>query len=161
MRLREVARFEVIAATLSATEAALRDAGHRGDELFLFWSGSITEDGSFNVRTLHRPRQTCHRSALGLSVRIDGSALHKQARWLVEHREILGVQIHSHPDTAYHSEADDDHATVTLTGAVSIVVPDFGRDSIFGPRARVFRLSERGWKALDPDDVDLLFRVAH
>jgi hypothetical protein len=140
------------------TEAALQQAGRRGDELFLFWSGVI-ERNAFKVQTLHRPTQRCRKSPRGLSVHIDGGALHDQARWLAEHRELLGVQIHTHPEDAYHSEADDEHAAVTLTGAVSIVVPDFARRAVFDLGTSIFRLYESGWNLVDPSETAQLFRV--
>ena len=158
MRLRDVARFDVRATTVNETEAALREAGRRGDELFLFWSGVIEGD-AFKVRTLHCPTQSCRKSSRGLSVHIDGDALHDQARWLAEHRELLGVQIHTHPEDAYHSEADDEHAAVTLTGAVSIVVPDFARRAVFHPGTSIFRLYDSGWDFVESSEEARLFRV--
>ena len=39
---------------------------------------------------------------------------------------VIAIQIHSHPGSAYHSEADDEYAFLQHLNAVSIVVPDFG-----------------------------------
>jgi len=39
---------------------------------------------------------------------------------------VVPVQVHSHPEEAYHSWADDERAFVQHTNGISIVLPDFG-----------------------------------
>ena len=158
MRLRDVRVFRVTANLVRDTEAALREAGREDNEVFLFWSGAVDAD-AFHARALHRPAQTCYRSPHGLSVRIGAEALATQARWLAEHGELLGVQIHGHPEDAYHSEADDAHAVVTLTGALSIVVPSLGAGPLLGSTTQIYRLGVGGWQRLERPSAGALVQV--
>lgn len=76
---------------------------------------------------------------------VDGPELHKLNRWLYDAHETLAVQIHTHPDDAYHSETDDEFPIVTALGGASVVVPRFARDGLTGPDTAVFRLMHDGW----------------
>lgn len=137
-------RFAVSRELLRDTEEALRHAGRSGDELFVLWSG--TQDGeTFRVRSAHVPRQTAHRSHHGVCVTVKGAELHKLNLWLFEARETLAVQIHTHPEDAYHSETDDEFPIVTAIGGASIVVPRFAEDGVTAEDTAVFRLTADGW----------------
>jgi proteasome lid subunit RPN8/RPN11 len=75
--------------------------------------------------TVMAPAQTAHKTRDGLMVTVDGDALFEINRTLYGRGEILAGQVHSHPADAYHSSTDDHYPLVTLTGALSVVVPDF------------------------------------
>lgn len=75
--------------------------------------------------TVVAPKQTAHKTPDGLMVTVDGHALFTINRTLYDRGEILAGQVHSHPTDAYHSSTDDHYPLVTLTGALSVVVPDF------------------------------------
>lgn len=67
---------------------------------------------------------------------------------LMEHlrdeRLMIGAQLHTHPLEAFHSAADDRWAIVRHAGALSIVIPHFGRFGTannFLDQAKVFCLS--------------------
>lgn len=129
---------------LEDTEASLRAAGRNGQELFVLWTGRI--DGStFDVQDAHVPRQVSFRSEHGCGVRVDGDELHRLNAWLYEHRQVLGAQIHSHPENAFHSDTDDTFPIVTAEGGVSIVAASFGRDGLLAPSTATFRLTRDGW----------------
>lgn len=54
------------------------------------------------------------------------------------------AQVHSHPGRAFHSEADDEWAIVRHVGALSLVLPHFGRGTTpanFADRAVTYELS--------------------
>lgn len=137
-------QFHVPAELAGATDAQLRDAGRARVERFVLWSGTV-EDDEFHVRTMHVPKQTAYRLREGLCVRVEGQELHKLNLWLFEHRERLAIQVHSHPTEAYHSDTDDTYPIVTTRGGLSLVVPDFGRYGVRGPRTALYRLSGAGW----------------
>lgn len=90
------------------------------------------------------PRQTSSRTKRGLLVRVEGKALHKLNMWLYEHGEVLGAQVHAHPDDAYHSDTDDTFPIVTSLGGLSLVVPNFCRAGLLTGSA-AFRLTAAGW----------------
>jgi hypothetical protein len=147
--LEEIAQFIVPSGVVQKTDAQLRAAGIAGSECFVLWSG-IAAGTEFHVNTCHVPRQTGFKFSDGLCVRVDGDELHRLNMWLYEHREILGVQVHSHPTEAYHSDTDDAFPMVTTRGGLSVVVPYFGRLGLQGPGVAHYRLSETGW-----DEVSL------
>lgn len=128
-----------------ATDAALRAAGADGLELFVLWTGHVILD-SFTVVQRHVPKQHSYRSAEGCSVRVDAPALHELNVWLYQHGQTLGVQVHSHPSEAYHSDTDDTYPIVTTEGGVSLVVADFGRDGLRAATTVMYRLEHGYWQ---------------
>ena len=146
-----VTRFLVPSSVVTDTERSLREAGRDGYERFVLWSGMV-RGTDFLVRTTHVPEQRSYRLPDGLCVTIDGPALHALNVWLFDHREVLGVQVHSHPKDAYHSETDDTFPVVTLLGGISLVVPDFCVDAMFAGGHAVYRLTHDGWED-QPDDL--------
>jgi hypothetical protein len=151
-----VDRFEVPSAVVADTERSLRHAGARSRELFVVWTG-VLDGSSFNVRVGHVPPQTSYRTRDGLLVRVDGDALHQLNIWLYEHQQLLGAQVHAHPDRAYHSDTDDTFPIVTTLGGLSLVVPDFCRRGLL-PRSAAYRLTPSGW-AQSEHPVEQLIEV--
>lgn len=159
MTFEHITRFEIAADLIAQTDDELRRAGRDGCELFVLWTG-IADGDCFRVRTAHVPRQTSYRGQNGLCVRVEGDELDRLNRWLYERRELLGVQVHTHPTDAYHSQTDDAYPIVTTLGGVSIVVPDFAREGVRSDEAAVYRLGRDGWRELDFDAARALVRVA-
>lgn len=143
------ARFIVPRGVTEFTDKALRAAGRRRYEAFVLWSG-VLQESSFVVRNAHAPEQTAYRSNDGVCVRVDGVELHRVNVWLYEHSEMLGVQVHSHPADAFHSDTDDSYPIATTAGALSIVVPDFGRRGVRGAGVAVYRFDAKRWNRLGP-----------
>jgi hypothetical protein len=156
--LETISQFRVPGAILDRTEAEICAAGADGYELFVLWTGVINGE-SFDVITPHVPKQTSYRLESGLCVRVAGDELHRLNRWMFEAGEILGVQVHSHPTDAYHSETDDAYPMVTLLGGLSIVVPQFGRDGIACPGTAAYRLSPQGWTEVGSDGISSVLEV--
>ena len=150
MTLRGVRRFRIEARAIRETEEAIRSAGQDGYELFVVWSGTRDID-TFTVAKVHVPEQTSYKLGPGLCVRIDGSELHQLNVWLYEAQQVIGVQVHSHPEDAYHSYTDDTYPVATLEGSLSIVLPTFGRDDWGLGDIAVYRLERGHWvKVTDP-----------
>lgn len=111
--------------------AAMAESGQHGAELFVALTATIDDQGAtVRFRRAVVPRQTAHTTAHGLLVTIGGDALFELNRDCRLHGDIVAGQIHSHPDRAYHSDADDELAIVQLPGGLSIVVPYFGRGGV-------------------------------
>ncbi|HYK95431.1 MAG TPA: hypothetical protein VE011_06155 [Candidatus Dormibacteraeota bacterium] len=140
-----IERLRVPSAVLTSSEQALREAGRSGLELFVLWTG-IRHGELFEVQSRHVPPQSSYRSQDGCSVRVGSEALYELNVWLYEHGEALGVQIHSHPTDAYHSETDDAFPIVTTEGALSVVVADFGRFGILDQSTAIYRLEDGRWQ---------------
>lgn len=147
MSLRAITRFVVPVEIVQHTDQALSEAGEEHMERFVLWSGVEAGD-EFLVQSSHVPAQTAYQSERGLMVVVEGPALHQLNVWLHEHRELLGVQVHAHPEEAYHSETDNSYPIVTESGALSIVVPDFARRGLRSRGTAVYRLLGGRWQLI-------------
>lgn len=155
MTLAEVEEFRVSAEIVQQTEQTLRRAGAGGYEAFVLWSGRQNER-LFEVRTVHVPEQSSYRLGYGLCVRVDGDELHRLNVWLYEAGEVLAVQVHAHPDAAYHSDTDDTYPIVATLGGLSIVAAEFCRYGLFVASTAIFRLQSRGWVKQSADLVRVM-----
>ena len=155
MTLRRVRRFRIKENAIRTTVEAIRSAGQDGYELFVIWSG--TRDGDvFTVAKVHVPDQVSYKLDGGLCVRIDGTELHRLNVWLYEAQQTIGVQVHSHPTDAYHSDTDNAYPVATLDGSLSIVLPYFGRDGWESGDIAAYRLGQEGWVELTGPLSDLI-----
>lgn len=142
------------------TTKAFQIAGREGCEVFVLWVGTLINITEFKVSRALIPEQTCYKTMWGVRVQIDSAELHRISREMYEGRELAIAQVHSHPQEAYHSEADDDIPLVTALGQFSLVVPYFGKNVRHDfSRIKVFRLLKAGWVELDPQKVDTIFEV--
>jgi hypothetical protein len=78
-------------------------------------------------------------------------------------RLMIAAQVHTHPNLAYHSTADDRWAIVRHVGALSLVVPHFAlRTSCetFKKDNTVFSLSPRNeWLELPMKRTDAFYKI--
>jgi hypothetical protein len=153
--LETVRVFRVPASLIKTSERALREAGDSGYELFVLWTGKLRDD-AFEVQHTYVPTQQSYRRDKRVHVRVDGEELHKLNRWLYDQQQILGVQVHTHPEEAYHSDTDNAYPIATSLGSLSIVVPDFARWGLVCPGMKVYRLAALGWQEVPADDVKSL-----
>ena len=153
-----IREFVVPADLCDATDRHLREAGLDGNERFILWSG-VVRDHRLLVRTSHCPKQIAYRLAGGLCVRVEADELHCLNVWLYENAERLAIQVHSHPTEAIHSDTDDAYPIVTTLGGLSLVVPDFARYGVRGPRTALYRLSNAGWRRLSPTAARHVLRM--
>lgn len=144
MTLETIQTFRIKQETVEHTEEALREAGKNGDERFALWTG--TARGSlFCVDHLYVPQQRGYQFDEGVCVRVGADALHELNVWLYRNRQILAIQIHTHPQDAYHSDTDDTYPIVTTLGGLSLVVPRFCSEGLLCNGLAVYRLGADGW----------------
>ena len=124
------------------------------------WSGTRDND-IFTVAEVHIPAQTSYKLDGGLCVRIDGSELHRLNMWLYQARQFVGVQVHSHPAGAYHSETDDTYPVATLEGSLSVVLPFFGHEGWGSNEIAAYRLGPDGWYELTEPLSDVIEVVSN
>lgn len=122
--LAAVRRFIVPWEIVQSTLETLKAAGERGGEAFVVWGGGV-EGEVLQVAVAIAPRQQARTTATGLLVGVDGASLFALNRELYTAGQLLGAQVHSHPTDAFHSDTDDHFPLATLSGALSVVVPDF------------------------------------
>jgi hypothetical protein len=150
-----ILQFLIPRAVVQESLQAIRDAARHQDEAFVALAG-VAEGEAFRFRHVIVPRQTAHKTPDGLLVTIDGQALFELNRECYQRQEILAGQIHAHPDSAYHSPADDHLAIVVIAGGISIVVPDFAGAGLDGVDCWVcFQLQLDGSWAPVPAEVSV------
>lgn len=148
-----VRSFVIPAPVLRDTLSFLREVGREGFEGFVLWGGHRSSAERFEFCSALIPKQRAMRTASGLLVVVEGSALFDVNVQLHSRGETLGAQVHSHPTHAYHSTTDDEFPMVTLVGALSIVIPDFAAGTLEDiDRWACYRLSrEARWILADSD----------
>jgi hypothetical protein len=140
----------------------LRTSGDRGFEALVLWAGRWrgAEPGVFDVDLALMPRQRATRTEDGVAVIVDGDALFEMNVLLNERGLRLVVQLHSHPNDAYHSETDDRYSVVTARGGLSLVVPHFARAAFSLEACATYRLEEGGtWAEVPPHEVVSLITI--
>jgi hypothetical protein len=134
--------------TLVETLAFLRAQGTRDEEGIIFWPARV-HAGVCHIAAPIIPIQETTR----VSFRIPNSEVFRILREIAAASLVIPIQVHSHPEEACHSVADDLGALVRHTGALSIVTPywaDFPDDAFF-EHIQTFRMNDRGdWMRFDP-----------
>ena len=150
----DVRRFAVVSDLLARTVELIGEAGDAGDERMVVWGATATGPGTLRCRSLYLPAQVSIRTPEGLAVMIEGGALRELNAALNGRGEVLAVQVHAHPDDAYHSPTDDRLAVATTLGALSLVIPNFARDGVAGIADwSCHRLGADGWNRVALDEV--------
>ncbi|PJG50694.1 hypothetical protein CVM73_35075 [Bradyrhizobium forestalis] len=126
---------QVIQATLSF----LRAAGEQNSECVVLWLGRPGREGT-SVVECYRPHQLARADRFQIPVQ----GMDMLRAKLRSERLMVAAQVHSHPQDAFHSKADDAWAIVRHEGALSLVVPRFARDTFpenFLAQTKVYRFS--------------------
>ncbi len=124
-----IGKFIIQSDVLGSTIDFLREVGRFGYEGFTLWSGSFEKGNAFRFTTALIPEQKPMITDEGHLVIVEGEALFKINKTVHKRGEVLGGQVHTHPTSAYHSATDDHYPLVTLLGALSVVIPDFGENA--------------------------------
>lgn len=148
-------RFCVSRTMAAETLDLLAEAGAGGDERMVVWGAVASRAGQhLECRSIYVPDQVSIHTEDGLAVLIGDEALRELNRSLNQRGEVLAVQVHAHPDDAYHSDTDDRLAVATTLGALSIVVPAFAAGGLDVARGwAAHRLTSHGWSVVDLDEV--------
>lgn len=118
----------------------LRQVGRRCVECVVLWLG-CRDDKGVSVKTVWIPEQEV---GYGL-FRIPENAMEQLFSEMRNRRLMIAAQIHTHPQRAFHSHADDKWAIVRHVGALSLVLPYFAQKTQlnnFKSHAAVFALSK-------------------
>lgn len=114
-------------------------------ECVCFFHGPLAEPAM--IDGLWHPRHSSDRC--GYSV--DGGWLDWAWRRLVRDRRSIRMQLHSHPDRAFHSATDDRYPLIHTPGFLSLVLPRFGAPPQTLADAYLAELQADGsWRELDP-----------
>lgn len=125
------------------TIAALQRGGRAGEERVVLWLARATAQGPLvPIAEVYEPQQV---TAVDY-FRLPRASMEALMTHLRTKRFKIVAQVHSHPGRAFHSDVDDEWAIVRHTGALSLVLPDFARDTTvanFLEVAMTYRLSPR------------------
>lgn len=109
-------------AVVTQTIEAIRRGGYESRETLVFWLGR-KHGGIVEVIEAYIPPQQAEIDWF----RVPPESMRVVMQHLRQRRAHICAQVHSHPGLAFHSEADDEWALIRHRGALSLVVPHFGR----------------------------------
>ena len=144
---------EISSAQIAETIKLLREAGRQ--ECILLWLGR-REHGLQRIIDVYKPLQEADRDYFEIGMAVLMERLRTQGLYVVS-------QVHTHPELAFHSRADDKWAIVRHAGALSIVLPFFAESTTvenFQQEAAVFQLDSRNrWNEVVGEDVRDQLRI--
>lgn len=130
------------------TLRVLQDAGNADSERIILWLGHRSDDG-IHVVEAYTPLQ----EAASDYFRIPPEGMARLFDRIRASGTMVAAQVHTHPEVAFHSAADDRWAIVRHEGALSLVLPWFALRTIAGSFARdaaTFMLTKAGtWREVD------------
>lgn len=140
-----MSRFSLSAALLGETFRHFRECGCGRRECQVLWTSAWHSPGRITgvVHSGHRAH---------------GGGFHVADAWLnglwvdlAERGHGVRVQVHTHPEHAFHSKTDDDFPIVHMPGFLSLVIPDFGMGPVGFEDAYLCEIGEDGrWTPRDP-----------
>ena len=160
----EVSTFVISTELAEFGHNFLRQLGLQGFEGLILWAGRFRDEDPriFDVLEVFAPKQRGIRGPNGVGLTVDGDELFRMNADLYRRRLLLAGQVHSHPTEAYHSSTDDQYATVTIPGGLSLVVPDFASRPFEVSSTAVYRLAVEGeWVEVSQQAARSLIRVGH
>jgi proteasome lid subunit RPN8/RPN11 len=147
--------FRVGSETIERTLVFFREQGAWGHEGVALWPGTLA-GGVCEIGDPIVPRQlTAPRM-----YQIPADESFRIIKTVAKQNLVIPIQIHSHPGSAYHSEADDEYAFLQHLNAISIVVPNFGFFDAGDFLANAVFYSLRGpelWELMDDAEVSRRF----
>lgn len=141
--------WQIPTSVVTATEHALRSGAH---EVFVLWTAPLSSALApvVHVERAIVPRQCASATRTGVYVHIDGSELARIQFENFNRGERNVVQLHTHPGANVDmSELDREWEVVRHVGALSIIVPHYGRNTLRGfAGVNVYEREESDWRRL-------------
>jgi hypothetical protein len=129
---------------IEKTFQILRSCGSNKHECQVYWLSSW--DSPSTITEVAHPLHTSSRAGLC----IDSDWINKF--WLELAKRNLGarVQIHTHPEEAFHSATDDEYPLLHNVGFLSLVIPNFAMGPVSMQHAYLTELQPSGgWQQVD------------
>jgi hypothetical protein len=131
--------------------------GQKGFEGRVYWVGCLNGTTARIIRVVV-PEQIPKRTFWGVSVTVPQRANVKVSREL-KPGEYIVAKVHSHPGRAYNSETDKANPFLRHSGAISIIVPNFGRNGMDQLcNCVVCRFENNYWRELSKMEIRSLFQ---
>jgi hypothetical protein len=138
-------RYRVPAALLSETFDRFSHCGRAQRECQLLWTSEWTHPAT--ISGVVHPQHLAH----GGGFELDSGWMNDF--WLELGRTGRGirVQVHTHPNEAFHSAVDDDYPIIHSAGFLSLVIPDFATGPVSLDRAYLAEITPDGtWREVSP-----------
>ncbi len=135
-------QIEIYTDIVGDTISKLQRVGLRQAEGIVLWLGA-QHDGVVRVEEAYEPEYHSEKDYF----RIPPTGMARLLSYLGDSGLHIIAQVHTHPEEAFHSRADDTWAIVRHLGALSLVLPYFAKHTSienFLTEAAVFCLAENG-----------------
>ena len=140
---------------LNDTFYFLQKYGNLQLESHALWVGKKTEN-SFQITNVWYPQQ----ENISISYEVSEEEEFRINLHLSNENKTVIAQIHTHPGEAFHSCTDNEGSALSLSGSLSIVIPDFG---FIEPNNidcwKVFRYADERWKSVSDEEVKKIFKI--
>lgn len=117
-------RYRLPSVLLEETFAHFRRCGAGERECQALWVGPWSDP----ARITRVAKPDLHAHAFGFDV--DNAWLARFWMELAESNEGVRLQVHTHPQAAFHSATDDEYPIIQTAGFLSLVIPDFAMGKI-------------------------------
>ncbi|MBI2412876.1 MAG: hypothetical protein HYV24_06680 [Deltaproteobacteria bacterium] len=144
---------------LDETTLTLTKGSH---EIFVIWTSSLKATGPIcEIRRCIVPAQQPGATLHGVYVHISGQELNRIQFDNFEKNERSIIQIHTHPSNDVQMSAlDKSWEVVNHIGALSIIVPVYGKKGLYGfPGVNVYEREKNGWRLWTFDEIKKRLQV--
>jgi proteasome lid subunit RPN8/RPN11 len=145
-------RVDCPLSSVETTVGHLKRAGDRRVECVVLWLAR-REGNSLRVEEAYLPTQSAREDHF----HIPAASMNVLYGELRRRRLMVAAQVHSHPEKAFHSKADDEWAIIRHEGALSLVVPYFASETTaetFLEHSKVFQFSaDARWREVPRAEV--------
>ena len=150
-------RYRVPTRLLADSAQTLRQLGGAVKEAVILWQGRVVTQSEAEITKIIVPHQVT--GPLHFNVPLEERL--RIVEQVTADRQFVLIQLHTHPFEAFHSKADDVLAITKHTGALSIVIPNFGMqwDGDLRETAIYFHLGAAVWRRVRPDVIPVLFEI--
>ena len=139
-------RYRVPAHVLAETFGLMRQCGRGCRECQVLWTSSWS-DPTIITGVVH-PQHKSHAGGFQL----DSNWITDFWREMSRTGQGIRVQIHTHPQEAFHSITDDAYPIIHSVGFLSLVIPDFAMGSISLERSYLAEIApDGGWLEALPE----------
>lgn len=131
-------------------------------EVFVLWTADLEANGStLDIRRCIVPKQKPGFTRHGAYVHIEGSELSRVQFDNFDQRERSVVQLHTHPSADVRmSDLDREWEVVKHVGALSIIVPSYGKRRLIGfPGVNVYERVTDQWRLWSREETEQKLRV--
>lgn len=131
-------------------------------EVFVLWTASLNNTGpACEIKRCIVPSQRPGVTPFGVYVHIEGAELNRIQFDNYDRGEKCVIQLHTHPSPDVRmSELDREWEVVKHVGALSIIVPSYGKRGLSGfIGVNVYEREEKAWRLWSRNETDQHLRI--